>query len=113
MYFQVAQLLLRFDCLVTRGLIFRYNLFIIRVWTPHLSPMARPEPPIFLPFSDTSASMAIIKNCAHTSCKFIRARALLLVGTGKILLATQAESGISANQYYRWGLGCQHIQRTC
>ena len=75
--------------------------------------MVRPETPICLSFSDTSASTAIIKNCAHKSRKFIRARALLLMDTGKILLATQAESGISANQYYRWGLGCQRGQRTC
>ena len=75
--------------------------------------MVRPETPISLSFSDTSASMSIIKKCAHKNRKFIRARALLLMDTGKILLATQAESGISANQYYRWGLGCQRGQRTC
>ncbi len=62
--------------------------------------MARPATPVNLTLSDQSALRAIVKKGTHKSRKITRARALLLMSTGKSRLAVQTEAGISANQYY-------------
>lgn len=55
---------------------------------------------IVLSVAEEAELMAIVKKGTHKSRKITRARALLLMGTGKSRLAVQTEAGISANQYY-------------
>ena len=62
--------------------------------------MARTATPVILPLADHATLRSIIKKGTHKSRKITRARALLAMGSGKARLAVQAESGISANQYY-------------